>query len=303
MRVLVLVPSEDEAKAAVNFATDLAARLPVEVVLVRVLEESMHPQPEGGPPGTAERLRSLLVESESRALDALAAGLHENCRSVTTSVQWGVPWEVVLELVDRHEIDLVVKPARGLAHRSRVFFGATALHLFRKCPCPVWVVGDRQGLPRRILAAVDPGNGAARQAVSRRILEWAQWVARVSGAELHVVSCWHAPAAEMLKDSVPVQELDGYVDDARERAREGLGRVMEAAKPPLPEPRFHLVEGDPTDVLPRFAEDNEFDAIVMGSQGQTGVAGDVLGETAELVVRAMHSSVMTVSPRSRTPST
>lgn len=75
---------------------------------------------------------------------------------VSSEVSWGVPWEVVIELVQAQQFDLVVKPARGTGASGRVFFGTTALHLFRRCPCPVWVVGNDGNLPSRMLVAIDP---------------------------------------------------------------------------------------------------------------------------------------------------
>jgi nucleotide-binding universal stress UspA family protein len=298
-RVLVLAQAEDMAGRSVSLAAQLASREPLELFVVRVLEENSHPQPRGLASGEAERLRSLLLEAEVRELEALTEPLRGNCKELTTSVSWGVPWEVVLDLVERYEIDLVVKPARGLSHEGRVFFGATALHLFRKCPCPVWVVGDERGLPDRILAAIDPGDGETRRAVGRRIIEWSHWIARLSGAELHVATCWHAPAADVLKEKVSPEELDHYVQDSRDRAREGQQAIVKAADPPIPQDRVHLIEGDARDLLPRFARGQGFDLVVMGSLGREGLAGELLGETAELVVRALRSSVVTLSPKSR----
>ena len=300
-RVLVLVPAEDRGEAAVNLVSELATRTALDVHLVRVLEESLSPGGPAAPSQEAEQLRRLLVEAELRALEEIAAPLRTRCRSVSACVRWGVPWEAVLELVASWQIDLIVKPARGLSRRSRVFFGATALQLFRKSPRPIWVVGDQGRLPSRILAAIDPGFGRARRAVARRILDWAHWMAQVTGAELHVACCWHAPLAELLKGEVPAEQLELYVEDARSRAQEGLARALAAASPQLPPGRVHLVQGDPRDLLPSFAEEHGFDVIVMGSQGRTGRTGDVLGETAELVVRAVRSSVVTVSPQSPPP--
>ncbi len=298
-RILVLAPPEGHCEWAVSLAGELAAREGLEVLLVRVLEEGVLSQPRGDSGPDAERLRSLLVDAEVRVLEGIAAPLRAASHEVETIVRWGVPWEVVLDLVERHRIDLVVKPARGLSHEGRVFFGATALHLFRKCPCPVWVVGDDGRLPSRILAAIDPGDDPTRRSVARRILEWSQWSAGLAGAELHLASCWHAPAADMLKEELSPEELEAYVDDARSRALEGLERVVDCAAPALPADRVHLLEGDAREVLPRFADERDFDLIVMGTLGREGLAGEVLGETAELVVRAVHSSVLTVSPRSR----
>jgi nucleotide-binding universal stress UspA family protein len=291
------VPPEDRADRAVHLAADLASRAPVEISLLRVLEEHMHPAGSRSP-DEAERLRALIVEAEMRTLERMTSPLRGVCDALETRVCWGVPWEVVLAEVDRQSIDLVVKPARGLSHEGRVFFGATALNLFRRCPCPVWIVGDEGRLPSRVLAAIDPADDESRRSVAHRILDWAQWIADRSGARLHAASCWDAPAATLLGDALPEAEVKAYVEEVRSRAKQGLEMALDASAISLDADRVHLIEGDPRDALPAFAESAGFDLVVMGSLGRTGVAGELMGQTAELVVRSVRSSVMTISPRS-----
>ncbi len=299
-RVLILAPPEDLAARAVSLAADLASRAELEVLLVRALQEADLRPLGNAEPEDAERLRSLLVECEAQRLEGLAAPLRGLARKLTTRVLWGAPWEVVLDLVRSCDIDLVVKPARGLSRAGRVFFGATALHLFRSCPCPVWVVGDEGRLPRRILAAVDPGEGPKRRAIGQHILGWAQRIATLAGAELHVVSCWDAPAAEMLKDRLTPEEVGLYKDDASSRALEGFDEILRSVDPPLPPERAHLLEGEASELLPRLVKAERFDLTVMGTLGRPGVS-EILGETTELVVRAVRSSVLTVPPGAGPP--
>ena len=299
-RILVLVPSEDQADRAIGLTCELAERHPTEALVLRVLEESNQPRATSGALDL-QRVRDLLVESEQRELDRLVEPLRAAADRVTTSVVWGVPWERVLELVERHEIHLVVKPARGLSHSGRVFFGATALHLFRKCPCPVWVVGEKAGLPARILAAVDPGGDGVRRSVGSRVVDWASHLARLAGARLEVISCWRAPAAELLEGALSRNELAAYVEDARVRARRGLDQIVEGATAVLEPDQVRLVDGDAREALPRIADLEGFDLVVMGTLGRDGPVGEALGETAELVVRAVRSSIFTVSPQSDGP--
>ncbi len=295
-RILVLVPPEDRAERALDLATRLAAPTGAEVLAVRVLEEPLRGAGEGADSPAGDRLRKLLVDSEQAALEALVAPRRSATLEIETLVRFGVPHEVVLELIEGRPVDVVVKPARGMSHDGGVFFGVTALHLFRKCPCPVWVVGDDGRLPGRILAAVDPGDDPVRQAMGRQVIERAARVADLAGGRFEVVSCWSAPVATMLEDQLAKEELDAYVGDRARRARRALDDILAVSEPKIAPDRVDLVEGDAQTEIARIAEGGGFDLIVIGTLGRDGAVGDSLGETAEMVVRSVRSSVLTVSP-------
>ncbi len=289
-RILVLSPHEDRAHRAITLAASLAARTGASLTLLRVLEEVAGTDAPLG--GESRSIRDILTEVETGRVGDEADRLRAAGLDVKVEVCWGVPWEVVLDLVRRDGYDLCVKPATGQSHAGQVFFGSTALFLFRRCPCPVWVVGDDGGLPSRVLAAVDPTTSG--RGVANRIVDWAEQVAGWSGGAAHVATAWHARAAELLKDDLSATDWKSYVDDARDRAERDLGALLSERESPTPSERVHLLEGTPQEALPRFAEERDVDLIVMGTLGRKGGVGDLLGETAETVIRQVRSSVLTI---------
>jgi len=295
-RILALAPAEDHAQRALSLASELAQRQGAGLDVLRVLAESVRWRGSDPDGSREQQLRDLLLDSESRALEALCAPFQTDGREIRSEVAWGVPWDCILERVEREGFDLVVKPAHGLTHEGRVFFGSTALHLFRKCPCPVWVVGDDGRLPRRILAAIDPSIEARRLEAAARILDRARRVADRTDATVSIVAAWHAPASTMLKERMSVRELDEYVRDAHDQASSALDRILSECAPDLPRSRVHLIEGAAQDALPRFTEEHGTDLVVMGTLGRPGMTGDLLGETAEMIIRQVHSSILTVPP-------
>jgi len=297
-RILVFSPHEDRAGRAVTLAAELAAGTGAPITILRVLEEGLRWDPEND--RTARDIRALLSEAETRELEALADPLRGRGLSVDVRIAWGVPWQAITDLVDSEGFDLVVKPARGLNRAGRVFFGSTALHLFRKCACPVWVVGDDGRLPAKILAAVDPAQDPGRRRLAELIVRWARQIGRLAAAEVHVVSAWHAPGADALAGRIPQAALDEYVRDHEARASEALAGILASLEPPIPGEWIHRIDGEARDVLARFAEENGFDLVVIGTLGRAGVAGELLGETAEMVLRDVRSSVLTMSPRAAT---
>lgn len=296
-RILVYAPREDEEMLALHEASELALRHGASIRVLRVLEESAW-WGRGLGRTEGERHRRFLEENQRQLLSELVEPLQESGIEVSVDVRWGTPWLELIQAVLRDRHDLVVKTAEGAARGAGLFFGSTALHLIRKCPCPVWVVGRRSepGL-QRIVAAVDPQSDEPdRLGVAERILNLGAGLAAADGAELHVATAWQAPGESLFAGRVSEAELSQWVESARQEARDGLTRALEKAPEPFPEERVHLLRGDPRRVLPTLIEREDFDLLVLGSHGRAGIAGFLIGETAETLIRTVRCSVLVVKP-------
>ncbi|UZE96145.1 universal stress protein [Alkalimarinus alittae] len=61
-------------------------------------------------------------------------------------------------------------------------------------------------------------------------------------------------------------------------------------------PRTHLIQGTPDRELPKLADSLEADLVVMGTVARTGVAGLLIGNTAEAVLPQLRCSVLAIKP-------
>ncbi len=275
-------------------ASELARRTGASLTLLRALEESLGRELSPDAELQGRSLRELLLSTETRRVEEIAERARASGLDVSVEVAWGVAWELVLDRVERDDYDLVIKPASGLSREGVVFFGSTALHLFRRCPCPIWIVGDDGRLPTRIMAAVDPTRTPRPRASAQRILSWAERVQDWSQAELEVVTAWHAAGAELLRESLDERELKEYVQSTHDRVEADLEQLISSRSPDTLQGR--LVEGPADEVLPRVANERSVDLIVMGTRGRQDRVGDFLGETAETLIRQVRSSVLTIPP-------
>jgi nucleotide-binding universal stress UspA family protein len=294
--ILAYAAPHDEAMLAVDQAAALARANQASLTVVRVLEDGVtwgrwrysddHP----------EELGALLEKAHREMLEGHLAKLLEEGLDVRVEILWGTPWLELVRAVMRDDHDLVVKAAAGAARGSGLFFGSTALHLIRKCPCPVWVVsGSGDADPARVLAAIDPSPGETRAALAGRVLNLGASMAGDSG-ELHVASAWRAQGESLLRSRMQAEEFAAYVRSARDEALAGLETLL-SEEGRAPEPRHvHLLKGEPREVLPRVVEREAFDLVVMGSLGRTGIAGLLIGETAETLIRSVRCSVLVVKP-------
>jgi len=134
---------------------------------------------------------------------------------------------------------------------------------------------------KKILIAND-GSENARRAISHGMD-----VARISGAEVYavyVVSDEHAKVSgKVMGWAEPFEE---YLTDRGELA---TADVEKSAKGSEVRVEKVLLKGSPAEQILDYAEKNDIDLIVMGTQGLTGIKRFLIGSVAENVIR--HSKV------------
>ena len=237
-----------------------------------------------------EERESRLRSREEQARSSLPPG-----RVRSTMLDGEVPWHSVVLHAIAHPPDLLVVPARGDDP-----FGPDSVtqHLFRKCPVPVWsVYPGRVPFPRRVLAAVDPGaSGSVERDLARRVLELAHRVAGTGPIELHAAHVWSVPAEAMIRSKFGSKRTQAFLDQQRRRAQDQLEELIAEAHLEPSIAGTHLPAGSPASAIPALAEELDADLVVLGSSGHKGLAGILIGSTAEAIVTRMARSVAVVKP-------
>ena len=294
MKILVLTPPEDRQDRAITLAAEIARRVEAELTLLRVID----PIPETTDPQLRPSVSELLESAAAERLEERASALREASIPTRIELAHGVAWQCVLDRVTRERFDLVVKPASGIGAAGPVFFGSTALHLFRRCPCPIWVVGDEGTIPERVLAAVDPSEGERRRRAADAVLDWAEEIAGWSDAAPEVVSAWRSLSSRVDVPGLDPADLKRDRDFARERVEAALESILVDRGDAVTRDQVHIVEGSPSRALPALTSARDTDLLVMGTLARPDAIGDLIGETAESIIRQVRCSVLTVPPGS-----
>lgn len=144
---------------------------------------------------------------------------------------------------------------------------------------------------RKVLCPTDCSDA------SRPALEYAHFIAKTFGSELHLLHVWHV-SRELRPDLSVWVDAHGQKPIATFVAEEAAVEANRFVKGMAPEIRgtakLHLQEGEPWKAICDGAEQGAFDLIVMGTHGRTGVAHLALGSVAEKVVRHARCPVLTV---------
>ena len=298
--ILLVAGGEGWERAALKRAVALAKNNSARMSVVDVVEElpremrmlitSMH----------LADIQRLAVSERLNDLKHLIAPIMNEGVKVSAKVLVGTPFLEIVREVLRNKHDLVMKTARGEGRLRKVTFGSTAMHLMRKCPCPVWVIKPaHQKKYARIMAAVNPDPiDKKRNALNMKIMELATSLARTEGSELHVAHAWRLYGEEMLSGFIRMdrREVDRLVRKARLEHEGRISELIERYAPNLPSNRIHLLKGFAEDVLPALAKRKGIELIVMGTVCRTGIAGFIVGNTAENILQQVDCSVLAVKP-------
>jgi len=260
------------------------------------------------PEGTAiTKLQKQVVDRRKEELTAMLTS-GSTAFPVTVEVAVGKTYLEIIRQVLRRQYDLVIKSAENPSWIDRLL-GSDDLHLLRKCPCPLWLTKPaEQPRYRKILAAVDidPHDTRHREdPLNQQILEMASSLALSDLSALHLVHAWDAPEAGFvgLWADDPKAAENSIIEGEYLRHKDGMDRLSQNLRQHLGgesydylSPRTHLIRDTAARAIPALAEQLKADLVVMGTLARTGIAGLIIGNTAEAILQQLRCSVLAVKP-------
>ena len=276
------IGADDVFTQAVELARANKARL----TLVDVLSERY------ATPASLEERRKRL----NRLVPAITA---EGVTSVSVDVLIGTPFLEIVRHVLAAGHDLVIASADDGMSLRNVYFGSTATHLMRKCPCPVWVVKPGQSSRySSILACIDPNEPGGESELDTKILELSTSLAKANGADLHIVHAWDVEGKDRgtLSSEVRDKTRELILRNHEARHREKVHALLESYEQARTPHRLHMPRGMPQRVIVELVDQHNVDLIVMGTVSRTGIPGLIIGNAAETVLSVVRCGVLTVKP-------
>lgn len=256
---------------------------------------------------SSQQLKEKVQAREESRLHQLFSSLEPDL-GIKTVLKVGKRYIETIRAVQSENFDLVIKEADAIDWFAR-FLGSDDMHLLRKCPCPVWLTKkDEKPDYRNIMAAVDldPGKDKVNgDALNQTILDLACSLSLSDLAKVHVVNVYDVPESGFITlwvenaDKVE-QEL---AEDERRHRQYRMEALLEELKSRMGEESYHylslrphVVPGIPDRDLPKMAETIKADLVVMGTVARTGIAGVIMGNTAEAVLSQINCSVLAIKP-------
>lgn len=289
-RLLVHIDSTASTQPAFRRALRLAEQSRLSIRLVDVLPSI--PQAQGGPPPfvalVREKMRDHLAEATAEARRAGAA--------VTSALLDGDEATALIRAAVDFRADVVLR-SHAVHQKEAHPAGPVDSQLLRRCPSPVWLVTPRQATGERIvMAAVDPEpDGQTRHELSVRVAQTAMQMAAAEGATLHIVHAWTAFGHQVIAGRASRRDLLAYYAACKTQAETRFDVLRRDAAIP-PAVKMHLLEGHSDKIIAGFVDTQRVSVVVLGTIARTGLAGLIIGNTAERVLRHVRCSVLALKP-------
>ena len=227
---------------------------------------------------------------------------------IQVDVLTGTIFIEVIRYVLRNAYDLVIKAAENPDFMKRLF-GSVDMHLLRKCPCPVWLMKPPEKLHYNcVLAAVDFDPlqlDVSEREFNNEIIDNAAALALSDAASLHIVHAWDAFAekAMLAHGDITNESIDEHIKKQHLIHQNELYRLGEALRDRIGtnafdklSPSLHLPKGQAKKVIAASALELQADIVVMGTIARTGIAGFIIGNTAEAILGQLSCSVFAIKP-------
>jgi len=151
----------------------------------------------------------------------------------------------------------------------------------------------------RILAAVDlDQDDKGRAALAHKIIELTTSISQMGQSELLIVHTWKMYGESILRGrgDISNQEIEKLLRKTKDTHREWLIEFLQ--KFPLKNLKFkaYLLKGEAGTFITELSEIEAIELIVMGTVSRAGIAGLLIGNTAEKVLQRVNCSLMTVKP-------
>jgi nucleotide-binding universal stress UspA family protein len=128
-RILFCTDFSENSGQALKYAISATGEYDAELTLLHVLEEVPSPANKDQAIATATKQLDKLIPSEER-----------NKLKIKTAVRMGKPYQQIIQLAGKAQVDVVVMGVSGRGALDRAVFGSTTYRVIQLGPCPVLAV-------------------------------------------------------------------------------------------------------------------------------------------------------------------
>jgi len=291
--ILVVLDKNQPEQFALDRALWLAGSLKADLTLMTSTYEAYCEENSSLDQETRGRIKNALLEKSGSWLNSFlpeAAAI-----SIRTEVRWQKHLhDAVIESDRDHDFDLVIKGTRPHGLMDRIFTHDD-WNLLRTCPAPVMLVKSaRPWAHNRVLASIDATSGdEGHQLINDNILSFAEHLSDHFATDLHLANSYPlvSVAFAMVPEVTAPDDIQKYITEQHEEACTALAKKYNIA-----DDHVHIGEGDADTVVAGICKDIEADVVVIGTVGRAGLAGVLIGNTAELLVDKVECDVIVIKP-------
>ena len=149
-RILVTTDFSEGTADALAYAFSVAQENESQITLLHVVHDVAA--------DVSGKYRESLMQGVQKQLDDLVPVEATTWCDVNTNVEAGVPYRIILRVLEDQKIDLLVMNIHGKGMLDRALLGSTAERVVRVAPCPVMLIPP---LKRKLKRRARPGGSRA----------------------------------------------------------------------------------------------------------------------------------------------
>ncbi len=221
-----------------------------------------------------EALQRVETARHRAWIDTLVKPIRDQGIGVEVEIEWTQNWrDAIAPAAARAECGLIIKAASVHSGAERRFLKTADWTLLRNASCPVYLIKkDQVEEAVTVLVALDiQVSDDLHNTLNARVLEYGSSLAgEAEGSAIHVVNAY-AGANKFV-----------YPDDLAQTTGIDLKNA-------------HSVEGSADTVIPEVAAEINADILVIGTAKRDGIKAAVVGNTAERILDAVSTNILTVT--------
>lgn len=242
-------------------------------------------------PHHEQSCHELLRDRTRPLLEARVQQLKEKGIEASYRIDEGVPFQRLLSEAKLGDYHLVMTGFNRHEDNWQdfLFHGSTTRQLIRYCPIPVWATSPIQEKKLdRLLVSVDFSD------VSKKTVRIADELAEVTGAEKILLHCARYPglmSARRMPDAD--RAVAEYVESVRDKINEEIDQLLGNRRS---EWKVLVKDSDVIVTVEEIANNHDVDLVIMGTVARTGLAGFLVGNTAEKILGELSANVWAIKP-------
>jgi nucleotide-binding universal stress UspA family protein len=226
--------------------------------------------------------REKLREKESMIRSA-------NIEVADAIIEKGIPFERIIQIAQTMDYNVIVVGAGNKAGNDVFRLGTTVEKLMRKNQIPLWVVKNESNRHvRRILCPVDFSDA------STRALANAITLAKSFESELRILNVFTPVNIVSPRFNIDNEKENKRLRKAQQREFRSFLKEFHMGSV---KHEIEILDGEPHKVILNYLQQDQYDLLMMGTSGKTGLSRILMGSVTEKVTREVPCSFITMKAK------
>ncbi len=279
-KILVPFDFSESSTNTLQHAVEVSKAFNSEIIVLNVMKEE----------NLSEKTENLLKDTLKNRFEESLKDLDSSVKKqVSFQIGKGVVFEQIIRIAIREDINVIIAGAGTDADNEHYKLSIVMEKLIRKSQIPLWVIKNSDKMPfRKILCPVDFSDASSR-ALNNAIILASKFNAELS--VMYVFTPINILSPRMQVDNEQENRIQ------RKRLNKEFEEYLSGFNLNGITHKVLLKEGQPHQIILSTIEKENFDLLMMGTTGRTGISRIFMGSVTEKVTRELPCSFITTKSK------